>query len=199
MIDKKAFIGVDPGKTGFITVFVDGEYIFYPMPTHKVESGKFNRNGTPKMKEVFWEEGLPYLYEEIKYQLKSYLVSAAIEDVIGREGWSAQNNFNFGGITKQLKLMLLMLHPVSIIEVRPQKWQSVMYQGIEKIKMPSSTGKTMINDTKAMSAKVAQMLEPDIIFSKQAVRKKDGTTHKIDDNKTDSFLICRYLYLQSLN
>ena len=74
--------------------------------------------------------------------------------------------------------------------LRPQKWQAMMYQDIEKVKIPSSTGKTMITDTKATSALAAQKIAPNIIFSKQGIRKKDGSTHKIDDNKTDSFLMC---------
>ena len=192
---KKAFIGIDPGSKGFITIIADDTEYFYSMPTHKVETGKLTAKGKSVMKSVYYEDGLKDLIFEIHTKFKGYKLYAAIEDVHGREGWSATNTFNFGYITGQQRLLLIMIG-AEVIVVRPQKWQSVMYKNIDRILIPSSTGKTMVNDTKAMSEKVAKMLAPHVIFSKQGVFKKDGTTHKADDNKTDSYLICRYLTSQ---
>lgn len=186
---KTAYIGVDPGKSGFITIYADKQFYFYPMPTHKVETGEKLKSGKFKAKTVFHEKGLMDLSIELLKKFAGYRKIACIEEVIGRQGWSAQNNFNFGYVAGMQKMILLMLK-AEIHMLRPQKWQAIMYQGIEKVKVPSSTGKTMITDTKATSALAAQKLEPSVIFSKQGVRKKDGTTHKIDDNKTDSFLMC---------
>jgi len=189
---KKAFIGVDPGKAGFFTIFVNGEYTFYPMPTHKVETGELLKSGKPKMRTEFHEAGLKTLVYEIHSKVKGCELHACIEKVIGRQGWSAERNFEFGRVAGLQKMVLIMLN-AKIEMTRPQKWQSVMYQDFDRIMVPSSTGKTMVHDTKATSKMVAPILAPNIIFSKQGVLKKDGTTHNIDDNKTDSFLICTYI------
>ena len=181
----KTFIGVDPGKTGHITIYKDGVEKFHPMPTHKVATDKLLKSGKPKMKSEFHEAGLVNVFEEIRKDLEGCEIYVAIEEVTGRQGWSANNNFNFGYVAGLVKMLCLMLEPKELLMVRPQKWQAVMYSGIEKIKKPSSTGKTMINDTKAMSAKVAQQLAPHVQFAKVS---------KIDDGKTDSYLICMYAY-----
>lgn len=62
-----------------------------------------------------------------------------------------------------------------------------MYIGYNKVMKPSSTGKTMIHDTKATSAIVSKIIAPDIDF------RKTERSKNIDDNKTDAFLICKYM------
>ena len=58
MMDKVIYIGMDIGKDGYTTILKDGEFIFYAMPEHKVETGKLLKSGKPQMKKVFHEEGL---------------------------------------------------------------------------------------------------------------------------------------------
>lgn len=186
---NKVFLGVDPGKEGFITVYnpqID-DYEFYSMPRHKVPSGKKLKSGADEMKDEFYPEGFRQLIVDLHKKYAGYQIIAAIEEVNGRQGWSAENNFNFGH-TAGLQLMILIMLKAEIEMVRPQKWQSYMYQGHQKVMVPSSTGKTMVNDTKATSALVAHAIEPTINFCKTERSKK------IDDNKTDSFLICLYRY-----
>lgn len=184
---KEAYIGVDPGKAGFITIFKDGKFSFYPMPEHKVETGKLLKSGKPQMKTEFHEDGFRELVFAIARELNGYKIFAAIEEVGGRQGWSAQNNFSFGHTAGLIKMTLIMLS-AEVTMVRPQKWQSEMYRDFDKIMMPSSTGKTMVHDTKATSAIVAKAMGPGVDFRKTERSKTD------DDNKTDSFLICLYLY-----
>lgn len=193
---KNIFIGVDPGKQGFITVYDPNkdQYDFYPMPEEKIETGGFSKTGKPEIKSEFSPMALKNLAIEIddKYNHSGkYRFHAIIEDVVGRQGWSAQNNFSFGN-TAGIQLMFLMQLNAEVTFVRPQKWQSMMYQGHEKIMVASSTGKTKVHDTKATSAKVAQSLAPDIDF------RKTTRSKNIDDNKTDSFLMCIYGYKQFL-
>ena len=195
---KEAYIGIDPGKTGYITIYADGEFDFYEMPTHPVPNGKLLKSGKEQTKPEFHEEGFISLFSRIQEKYIDYKLFGCIEKVVGRQHWSAQNNFTFGYVAGLQKMLLIMLG-AEITMVRPQKWQATMYGNMERIKIPSQSGKTMVNDTKAMSAKVAQILAPKIIFSKQGVKKKDGTTHKIHDGKTDSFLICLYLYTMRKN
>ena len=184
---KDAYIGIDPGKAGFITIFKDGRFSFYAMPEHKVETGKISKTGKALMKTEFYEGGFRDLVFQIAKEVKGYKIFAAIEEVGGRQGWSAQNNFSFGHTAGLLKMLILMLD-AEVTMVRPQKWQAEMYRDFEKVKVPSSTGKTMVHDTKATSVIVAKALGPDIDFRKTERAKKD------DDNKTDSFLVCLYLY-----
>ena len=184
---KEAYIGVDPGKTGFITLMIDGEFTFYPMPTHKIETGKFLKSGKPKLKEAFHEEGLRNLVFDIRKKTQNHSLNVAIEDVGGRGGWSATNNFNFGYTAGLQKLMFIMLG-AHIIMVRPQKWQSFMRQGYPDIKKASSTGKTMISDPKAVAKVIVDAEYPNIDF------RKTERAKNVDDNKIDSFLICLYLY-----
>lgn len=193
MEKKVAYIGVDPGKKGFLTIFKPeiSEYFFYTMPTHKVETGEFTAKGKPKLKSEFHIEGVRDLIFQIAKDFKGYRFIAAIEDVHGREGWSAQNNFTFGHTTGLQRMILVMLNAETEL-VRPQKWQSIIYNGYEMIKTPSSTGKTMVNDAKAMSEMVATSEFPNIDFRKNPLRKKTARDRN-DDNKIDSFLICQYL------
>jgi len=109
-----------------------------------------------------------------------------IEEVGGRGGWSATNNFNFGYQAGMLKMMFLILK-ADIEMVRPQKWQAMMRQGYPDIKKLSSTGKTQIRDPKAIAKMIVDKEWPDVDFRKSERAKKD------DDNKIDSFLICNYL------
>ncbi len=177
------FLGLDPGAKGFITVYepAEGTYKFYPMPEETNNEGKkvFSFLGLKKMANDF--------IEEYKY----FKIVATIEDVTGRQGWSAQNNFNFGRVAGAQMMFLLMIG-ADIDFVRPQKWQAMMYQGFEKVRVPSSTGKTMIHDTKATSALVAKTLAPDIDF------RRTTSSKNIDDNKTDSFLMALYGHRKSL-
>lgn len=185
-LKQKAFIGIDPGSKGFITLFIDGDFKFFQMPTHKVDTDKEDKSGKFKQKEELHKEGFRDLIIEIKTACKGYDIYCAIEDVHGRNNWSAENTFNFGYVAG-MQFMIACIIKAKIIMVRPQKWQSVMYNGFKKVMVKSSTGKTMVHDTKQTSKNVARELAPHVDFRK-TLRSKN-----MDDNKTDSFLICCYL------
>jgi len=184
--DKIAYFGVDPGKSGFITLFLDNEFTFYPMPEHKVETDKASKTGKPIMKSEFHEEGLRDLVFEIKKKIGSAKLKVAIEEVGGRQGWSAQNNFAFG-YTAGLQKMIFIMLGADVKMIRPQKWQSFMRQGYAECKKSSSTGKTMVNDPKAMAELIVEREYSTIDF------RKTSRARTNDDNKIDSFLLCLYL------
>ena len=186
MISKTIYIGMDPGKDGFITLFKDGEFHFIPMPEHKVETGKLLKNGKPQMKTTFHEAGLVGLRHTLHEFCNGYIVKAALEQVGGRGGWSATNNFNFGHVAG-LQKFLLMTVCDDVLMVRPQKWQSEMRQGYPNLKKASSTGKTMISDPKAVAKMIVDAEYPNIDFRKT---EKSRVDH---DGKIDAFLICQYL------
>ena len=169
------YIGIDPGKQGFIAIVKDEENIFFPMPYERLDG-----------KSVFCEKCLKPLVEEIKDLCEGYEIKVGIEQVGGRGGWSATNNFNFGYTAGLQKLMMIMID-ADILMVRPAKWQSVMRSGYDNIKKASSTGKTMVNDSKAIAEFIAVSEWPNIDFRKSTRARKN------DDNKIDAFLIAQYL------
>jgi hypothetical protein len=189
---RNVFIGLDPGKAGFIAIYdfegnLADPWEFLPMPEKQVSTGRQLKSGKDIMKWEFDPEGFRSLFFHIWKKYKDCNFIAAIEDVNGRQGWSASNNFAFGH-TAGLQYMLLIMLKADIEIVRPQKWQSVMYKGFEKTMKSSQTGKTKVHDTKATSAIVAQALAPNINFCRTERSKV------IDDNKTDAFLICLYRF-----
>lgn len=187
------FIGIDPGKSGFFCIYNPqlDKHTFLTMPERKVETGKKLKSGKMETKNEFYMEGLRDIVFNIKKQFPNHKFYTTIEEVGGRQGWSAQNNFNFGHTAGLQALVPIMLGS-NIQFVRPIKWQTYMYKGFKKIMIPSSTGKTLIHDTKATSEIVAKSLRPDISFTRTERAKT------IDDNKTDAFLICMYGYKRFL-
>tara|TARA_R110002050_G_scaffold272219_1_gene415987 strand:+ start:2020 stop:2589 length:570 start_codon:yes stop_codon:yes gene_type:complete len=183
---KTVYFGMDPGKDGFITAFDGKDFTFYEMPTHKVETGELLKSGKPQMKTQFHINGIVELTKKIANDFKGCKLLAAIELVGGRGGWSATNNFNFG-YTAGIQRMIFEFLDAEMILVRPQKWQSVVRNGYELIKAPSSTGKTMVVDSKLMAEQIATKEYPDIDFRKTEKSKKNH------DGKIDSLLICLYL------
>jgi hypothetical protein len=179
-------LGMDPGKEGFITAWNGEEFTFYRMPEHKVETDKVSKTGKPVMKTEFHINGLVDLVYQIKSDFKDCSFNVAIEEVGGRGGWSASNNFNFG-YTAGLQRMVFEMLRAEIIMVRPQKWQSVVRRGYDKILKPSSTGKTMVADTKVLAEHIATTEYPGIDFK---ATERSKVNH---DGKIDSFLICLYL------
>jgi len=188
-MENTIYIGLDPGKDGFITIYEPktNKHYFYAMPTEKVETSYTLKNGKPKMENQFSEAGLVDLVFEINKQFKGFTKIAGLEKVTGRQGWSAQNNFIFGHTAGLQKMFLLMLG-CKVEMVRPAKWQNYMRKGYTPIKVPSSTGKTMVNDPKATAEMIVNAEFPDIDFRKT---QRARVNH---DGKIDSFLICHYIY-----
>jgi hypothetical protein len=183
---KTVIFGLDPGKEGFITAWDGEQFTFYAMPTHKVDTGEVLKSGKPKMKTEFHIKGIANLVFIIKRDFPEHIFKVAIEEVGGRGGWSATNNFNFG-YTAGLQRMIFEMLNAEIIMVRPQKWQSYVRQGYSLIKVKSSNGKTMVVDSKMMAEHIATTEYPGIDFRKT---KRAKNNH---DGKIDSFLICLYL------
>ena len=185
---KEILLGMDPGQYGYITAWDGEEFKFYSMPTHKVDTGKFLKSGKPQMKDEFHISGLVNLVFKIREDFPSgeNHLKVAIEEVGGRGGNGAVQTFNFGFVTGAQRMVFEMLR-AEIIMVRPQKWQSVVRRGYNKKMIPSSTGKTMVVDAKAMAEHIATTEYPNIDF------RKTERARKNHDGKIDSFLICLYL------
>ncbi len=172
---KNIAIGIDPGKKGFITCMnkETGDIVYWPI-MQKPDSKYIDLT---EVRDVFLQ-----LAEE--YDLKKS-VHCVIEDVHSIPGSSAQSNFNFGYIVGALE-ELLRFCGIPFTKVTPKVWQKEMWQGVAVKKKLSSTGKTQINDTKAMSLEAAKRLFPNEDFRRTAKCKTP------DDNKVDSLLMAEY-------
>jgi len=168
----KLFIGIDPGKSGVITIYDSDtrDHAFAPMP---------------KIGEAIDVKGLAELFEVIKSS--GDIEHAVIEDVHAIFGSSAKSTFTFGYVTGLLE-MALVANNIPFTKVQPKTWQKQMWQGVSIQKKPSSTGATMVNDTKLMSITAAKRLFPNIDLRRTKACKIP------DDNKVDSLLICEYCY-----
>ncbi len=164
----KIYIGVDIGKDGFITIFNGEEFEFFEIPV----IGK--QVDASALCTIF--TGI-----SIRFQV----AHAVLEDVHAIFGSSAKGTFTFGYVAG-LTEMALVANMIPFSKVAPKKWQKLMWEGVPLQSKPSTTGKTHVVDTKAMSEIAAKRL-----FPKLDLRRNNNC--KINhDGKIDSLLICEY-------
>ena len=164
---EKISIGIDPGKSGFITIIaVDGSIEFNPIPLIKKEI------------DIYALSSIFRAYQFSK-------VHIVVENVHAMFGSSAKGTFSFGftcGIIEGVLSTLL----IPYTKVAPKKWQKQMWEGIPLIKKPSTSGKTQVTDTKAMSLLAAKRLFPDVDLR---ATERSTIPH---DGKIDSLLLAEY-------
>jgi len=166
----KCFLGIDPGKTGFITeltVCDNGktEFEFHPIPLIGTEVDVI------QLADIF-------------YSL-TFSDHCVIEDVHAIFGSSAKSTFEFGRILGMLEAFLAS-NKIPVTKVQPKIWQKEMWQGIPLQTMPSKTGKTSKTDTKKMSLLAVKRLYPSIDLRRTSRAKVN------DHNKIDSILMAEY-------
>lgn len=130
-------IGIDPGKSGFITCLSGNSFSHYAMPKigDEVDVAELNRIISTFPKDSF----------------------AVIEDVHAIFGSSAKATFEFGKIVGILEA-LLVANSVPFTKVAPKTWQKTMLQGIP---IQKKAGKTS-NNVKLMSEMACKRLFPDL-------------------------------------
>ncbi len=161
-------IGIDPGKDSYIAVFVNGLLDFYQIPLvgKEVDIKELNK---------IFSNGM----------FVGQNVHAVIEDVHALFGSSASGTWEFSKVTAILET-LLVVNSIPFTKVQPKKWQKEMWEGVKVVTKPSSTGKTLKTDTKAMSEIAAKRLFPDVDLRKSERSKLS------DHNKVDALLIAEY-------
>lgn len=166
------YIGIDPGKDGYICINYKGKIEFRKMPMIS--------------KKVFDVQKLSDIMSDIKDLSNSVLFThCVLEDVHAVFGSAAGSTFAFGygcGLVE----MALVCNKIPFSKVAPKKWQKEMFEGVPLIQKSSSTGKTMVSDTKKMAEVAAKRLFPDIDFKDTA---RCTTSH---DGKIDATLMCEY-------
>jgi hypothetical protein len=156
------FIGIDPGTTGYITLYEDDyeEYVSHQIP---LKNGRLDSSKLFGYIECF----------HIDHFLTNDVYEIYVEDVHSIFGMSAKSNFTFGSINGAILAVCDMFENVKLVQ--PKEWQKEMHKGIEKNK-----------DKKVMSLQAAQKLFPTMDFK----RTERCTTP--DHNLIDSLLICEY-------
>jgi len=168
------YIGIDPGYNGFITVINENREILdkYPMPVKK------------KLREVDGETLANFL---AKWCAGDKQYCLYVEDVHAIFGSAAGSTFTFG---KNVGMLLgaLEAEAFSYKLVAPKLWQKHVWISKDIVRVPSSSGKTMVTDTKATSLNAAKRLFPggDFRKSTRATQPHDGMV--------DSLLIATYAW-----
>ena len=169
---SKIRVGIDPGKESYICVWREEEgFEFFQLPTVGKET---DINGVAKLFSTIAET----ITVDDDYH-------AVIESVHAIYGSSASNTFEFGKMLGVLE-GLLCAYRIPYTKVQPKTWQKEMWQGVSLQTKKSSTGKTQINDTKAMSEVAAKRLFPTIDL------RKNERCKIADHNKVDALLLCEY-------
>lgn len=172
---SKIRIGIDPGKGSYICLMEEGNISFHQFPLIGTET---DIKGIAEIFLNIWKgiEG-------------SSDVHAVIENVHSVFGSSAGSNFEFGKIAGVLEALLYACD-IPFTKVEPKAWQKEMWQGVPLQTKKSSTGKTQVNDTKAISQMAAIRLFPNLDLRDDS--RKTDRAKKVDHNKVDALLIAEY-------
>lgn len=165
MQETKVRIGIDPGKSGGIAVFIDNnEPITLPIYTIDKEYDIAALAG------VF----LPYTDE--KYDLH-----VALEDVHAMHAVAAGATFEFGrglGIIEGI----LGAYDIRYTKVQPKKWQKLVFEGVKEVRKPATAKQIAAKrqggvDTKAMALTAIRRLFPTLkltLGGPRATKPHDG-------------------------
>lgn len=167
----KKVVAIDPGATGGIAVFLNGNL-------HELHT-------IPKVKGVVDYNELSSLWDSIVDKDTTIV----IEEVHSIFGSSAKSNFSFGKINGFL-LGLIVSSKLPYILVQPKKWQKDVWVNQDKIYKPGKAKKTV--DTKATSLLAAKRLFPNTDF------RKSSRATKFHDGLVDAALIGKW-FIYGLN
>lgn len=160
------FIGVDPGRDGFISATNHlGGVESFPMP---------------KGSDGVDLKALHDLFKQLSYT-ECFCI---IEEVHAIYGSAAGATFKFG-YTVGATEALLIATSIPYDKVQPKQWQREMWKDVEKQKKESKSGR-LVTDTKATSILAATNLYPEIDLRATARSKKPH------DGKADSLLLMGY-------
>lgn len=167
---NKVHIGIDPGKDGFISVLTEDGFEFHSIP---------------KIGKVVDIHMLSHIFHNIYIDSSEKRVHCVMEDVHAIFGSSAGSTFEFGFVNGVLEALLVSIG-IPYTKIQPKEWQKQMFKGVDLMKRPSSTGKTFVNDTKAMALVACKRLFPELDLT------ATERSNKPHDGKVDSILLCEY-------
>lgn len=174
-MEGKVYIGIDPGKRGFISVMSGDGVEFFSLSDHNdIEVSEFIG------------------------RYCGHCCHAVIEDVHAVYGSSAGATFEFGRV-KGFLLGLLVAHRIPYTLVQPKEWQGGVWTSADMVvgckSVVSGVGAVVsrkVTDTKATSFNAALRIFPSVDF------RKSGRCRKVDDNKVDALLMAEYARRRNL-
>lgn len=168
-LKSKAYVSIDPGKTGAICAMVNERFI-----------GKWVIPLLGK------EVDIKALYNIISGLIGKYNVVLILEEVHSIFGTSASSNFTFGFVCGVIEAIVVS-QDVKLIKVQPKAWQKTIWCNADltyKPKKPEQKNASI--DTKATSLRAAVRLFPTEDFTKSA---RSTNAH---DGIIDAALISEY-------
>jgi hypothetical protein len=164
---NKIYVGIDPGKDGYICIDYNEQFEFWAIP---------------KIGKEFNILELSAIIRRISHLGKVHCV---LEDVHAIYGSAAGSTFTFGFGCGLIEGMLAMVG-IPYTKIQPKKWQKQMFEGVAIQMKKSTTGKTMIVDNKSMAEIAAKRLFPTVDLRDTP---RCRTSH---DGKVDALLLCEY-------
>lgn len=153
---SKIYIGIDIGKHGAIaTIFPDGKIVIEKMPMIKTELDYAS---------------IPQALNRMGHS--SHVVFEKLGVIFGS---SKQTAFSMGEQSGAVEMSCICQN-IPYTKVRAVDWQKQMFQGIDQITKPSSTGKKQVRDTKAMALMAVKRIFPELklTFGDRATVPHDG-------------------------
>lgn len=142
----KVYIGIDPGKTGAISVIDKDLNVIIS-------------RSCPTIKDQFDRFEMVKVLENLLLS-DSYLVQhAVLEDIHSTHVSGRTGSFTMGegkGIWEGILPALGIRHSL----IQPKEWQKEAWLGVKKVMVNSSSGKTQVCDTKATSLLAVKNLFP---------------------------------------
>lgn len=140
---KKAWIAIDPGKTGGIAIITEKSQIYkWEMPL----SGD--------------DIDVIALSDLLTNLVSNYNAVLIVEDVHSIFGVSASNNFTFGYVCGQIDAVVKLLK-VKRYDIQPKSWQKVIWSSVDMVYKPKKPEQKKPSvDTKATSIMAAKRLFP---------------------------------------
>lgn len=173
---EKAYIGIDVGSKGFISVQKNGKWEHYSIED----------NDLYQLSEIM-----------LRIRLDNDSIACVIEDVHPIFGSSAKATFQFG-FNKGYLIGLLAANQIPYTLVQPKEWQREMWINADMVvnyKQTIVRGKEITRkevNTKQTSINACKRLFPTMDL------RKSERAKKIDDNKVDSILMCEFARRKNL-
>lgn len=176
MENNKAYLGIDPGSKGFLSIQYNGVFSFYSITDNDL-----------------------YQLSKIMADFRSKYANliCVIEDVHALFGSSASSTFTFG-FNKGYLMGLLAANNIPYVLVQSKIWQKEMWGNSDMVithKEITMKGKKIIKkqvNTKETSINAAKRLFPQLDF------RKTERCKKMDDNKVDATLMSEYARRKNL-
>jgi hypothetical protein len=178
-MSDKIYMGIDPGKSGFITFNIGDEIYFKPIDEL-----------------VVGKEYSALMIKDFFKQFEGIDIHIVLEGVNCDPNWTPLTNWSLSRCIALIEMAMTCFELPHTL-VKPQAWQKEMFQGVPEMRKPSTTvnkknGQSYVKkgklDTKPMSILASQRLFPKVNLA----HGKTARATVPNDNKSDALLMYAY-------